>query len=110
MELKAYNTIKNNYINEREEKDDFILKKDKKENLFDDMKYLNNLTDDDNMNDDVSYTLDDYKKIINMLNTLKKYSNCNNINVDDAVAISLISNYSVDDCMKFKNILESNLN
>ena len=30
--------------------------------------------------------------------------------VDDAVAIGLINNYSVDDCMMFKNILENNLN
>ena len=32
------------------------------------------------------------------------------IKIDDAVAISLIKNYSVDDCLKFKNILENNLN
>jgi len=57
-----------------------------------------------------SYTLDDYKKFIKMLNELKNYSNTSNINIDDAVAISLISNYSIDDCMKFKNILENNLN
>lgn len=54
------------------------------------------------------YTIDDYKKIIKMLNSLKDYGT--NINIDDAVAISLISNYSIDDCMKFKNILENNLN
>lgn len=56
------------------------------------------------------YTIDDYKKMIGMLNTLRNYSSSTNINIDDAVAISLISNYSIDDCMKFKHILESNLN
>ena len=55
------------------------------------------------------YTIDDYKKIIKMLNELKMHSNDANINIDDAVAISLISNYSIEDCMKFKNILENNL-
>jgi len=57
-----------------------------------------------------NYSIDDYKKIYNMLNSLKEYSTNNNIKIDDAVAISLISNYSIDDCLKFKNILESNLN
>ena len=33
-----------------------------------------------------------------------------NISVDDAVTMSLIGNYSIDDCVKFKEILESNLN
>jgi len=56
------------------------------------------------------YTIDDYKKFIKMLNEVKNYSNGLNVNVADAVAISLISNYSVDDCMMFKNILENNLN
>lgn len=56
------------------------------------------------------YTVDDYKKFAVMLNSLKNYSNETNIKIDDAVALSLISNYSVDDCLKFKNILENNLN
>ena len=45
-----------------------------------------------------------------MLNTLKKHSIDHNITIDDAVAISLISNYSIEDCLKFKDILESTLN
>ena len=45
-----------------------------------------------------------------MLTSLKKHSDGTNIKIDDAVAISLISNYSIDDCLKFKNILENNLN
>lgn len=60
--------------------------------------------------DEVGYTIDDYKKIIKMLKSLKIHSTSTNINIDDAIAISLINNYSIDDCMKFKKILESNLN
>ena len=55
------------------------------------------------------YTIEDYKKIIEMLNNIKLQS-ISNINIEDAVAISLINNYSVEDCMKFKKLLESNLN
>ena len=57
-----------------------------------------------------SYSLDDYKKFIAMLGELKDFTNSNNIIIDDAVTISLINNYSIDDCLKFKEILESNLN
>ena len=57
-----------------------------------------------------SYSLDDYKKFIAMLGELKDFTNSNNVSIDDAVAISLINNYSIDDCLKFKEILESNLN
>lgn len=56
------------------------------------------------------YSLDDYKKFIEMLTEIKNHSNGNNINIDDAVAIGLINDYSVDDCIMFKNILENNLN
>ena len=57
-----------------------------------------------------NYTIEDYKKIIGMLNAVKKHSIDHNVTIDDAVAISLISNYSLDDCLKFKDILESTLN
>lgn len=57
-----------------------------------------------------SYSLDDYKKFIAMLDELKDFTNSNNVSIDDAVTISLINNYSIDDCLKFKEILESNLN
>lgn len=57
-----------------------------------------------------SYSLDDYKKFITMLGELKDFTNSNNVSIDDAVTISLINNYSIDDCLKFKEILESNLN
>ena len=56
------------------------------------------------------YTLNDYKKIVEMLKKIKNNSNNNNISIDDAVTMSLINNYSIDDCVKFKEILESNLN
>ena len=79
---------------------------------------LNDLIDDEevdiygiNNTDNINnYTVDDYKKMAEMLNAVRTYSNNSNINIDDAVAISLIRNYSVDDCLKFKNILENNLN
>ena len=48
--------------------------------------------------------------MIKMLNCIKNHSNNSIISVDDAINISLISNYSIDDCLKFKDILESNLN
>lgn len=76
----------------------------------------NEINDTTNNNIDVvekendKYTVEDYKKMVEMLNTIKSHSNNSNINIDDAVAISLISNYSIDECLKFKNILESNLN
>lgn len=57
-----------------------------------------------------SYSLDDYKKFIAMLGELKDFTNSNNVSIDDAVTISLINNYSIDDCLKFKEILERNLN
>ena len=57
-----------------------------------------------------SYSLEDYKKFISMLSELKDFTNSSNVSIDDAVTISLINNYSIDDCLKFKEILESNLN
>ncbi len=92
------------------------------ENLAINTVSLNELVDDDVLEDvkiidkarEVSdgqiYTIEDYKKIIGMLNSLKKYGIDHNVTIDDAVAISLISNYSLDDCLKFKDILESTLN
>ena len=57
-----------------------------------------------------TYTLEDYKKMFAMLKELKQFTNSSNISVDDAINISLISNYSIDDCLKFKEMLEGNLN
>ena len=50
------------------------------------------------------------RKMITMLKELKQFTNSSNISVDDAINISLISNYSIDDCLKFKEMLEGNLN
>lgn len=61
-------------------------------------------------NDKNNYTLEDYKKFMSMLNELKSFTHSNNVSVDDAITISLINNYSIDDCLMFKEILESNLN
>lgn len=69
-----------------------------------------NIKEDIISHSDNEYTIDDYKKISKMLKALKIHASGSNISVDDAVTISLISNYSIDDCVKFKEILESNLN
>lgn len=57
-----------------------------------------------------SYTLEDYKKMITMLKELKQFTNSPNISIDDAINISLINNYNIDDCIKLKEMLEGNLN
>jgi len=56
------------------------------------------------------YTVDDYKQFIKMLNSLKNHTQTSNVNVYDAITISLINNYSIDDCIKFKEILKNSLN
>ncbi len=56
------------------------------------------------------YSIEEYKKIAEMLRKLKDRTRYSNISIDDAVAISLISNYSFEDCRKFKELLENNLN
>lgn len=57
-----------------------------------------------------TYTLEDYKKMITMLKELKQFTNSPNISIDDAINISLINNYNIDDCIKLKEMLEGNLN
>jgi len=89
----------------------YEIKDDVKENkdvILDDVTYKNDKNDD--IKEENAYTIDDYKQIIKMLNSIKNHSNNSIISVDDAINISLISNYSIDDCLKFKDILESNLN
>ena len=92
------------------------------ENLIVNTVSLNELVDDEALEDvkvidkveessnGEVYTVEDYRKILGMLNSLKKHSINHNVTIDDAVALSLISNYSIDDCLKFKDILESTLN
>lgn len=73
-------------------------------------KNINTLEIESEKIDSNGYTIDDYKKISGMLNSIKARSNGANINIEDAVAISLINNYSIDDCLKFRNMLKGNLN
>ncbi len=56
-----------------------------------------------------NYTVEDYKKFAKMLSSLKSYTDTSNISVDDAIAISLINDYSIDDCVMFKDMLKSSL-
>lgn len=69
----------------------------------------NDIKEEKIVNND-KYSIEDYKKMINMLKELKSHAHTNNISVDEAVTLSLISDYSIDDCLKFKELLESNLN
>lgn len=61
-------------------------------------------------NENNNFSLDDYKKIAKMLKEIKNYTSNNTLTVEDAINLTLISNYSIDDCIKFKDILESSLN
>jgi len=104
---KKYNEVKNenvvfNNIDITLENDDINTIKSVSEKPIVELENVNTLSG--------SYTAEDYRKISKMLNEIKTRSNGTNINIDDAVAISLISNYSIEDCIKFKKILQSNLN
>lgn len=112
--------ILNVNLNKVENKTLKIKEENMKKNLISNTISLNDLVEKEEkiiepvkqtiISNDTSYTLNDYKKIIAMLKEIKNNSNKNNISIDDAVTMSLISNYSIDDCVKFKEILESNLN
>lgn len=115
------NTIKENInLDTVEDRTLKIKQENMKKNLVSNTISLNDLIKNDeeikivdkviNTIKEPSYTLEDYKKIIVMLKEIKNNSNKNNISIDDAVTMSLISNYSIDDCVKFKEILENNLN
>ena len=104
-EVKNKEKIQNNTIS----LNDLII--EEKDNTH----YLNDIIYNDielSMEEEIknNYSIEDYKKIAEMLKNIKTYTNNSNINIDDAVAINLIRNYSVDECLKFKNILENNLN
>lgn len=128
-EKNEENTFDSNILTQEEIKDNivsvdnlFIEEKENKneERLCTNTVSLNDLIDDEEIsiyevsNSDTDnksdYTVEDYKKMAEMLNAVKSYTNNSNINIDDAVAISLIKNYSIEECLKFKNILENNLN
>lgn len=116
-EVKAVVKKKNDTIENITKK---IKEENMKKNLISNTISLNDLIKQDeeiNIVDEVitsvnnpNYTLEDYKKIAMMLKEIKNSSSRNNISIDDAVTMSLIGNYSIDDCVKFKEILESNLN
>ena len=122
--IKEKDTIGKNILNVNlnkvEDKTLKIKEENMKKNLISNTISLNDLVEKEEkivepakqtiISNDTSYTLNDYKKIIAMLKEIKNNSNKNNISIDDAITMSLISNYSIDDCVKFKEILESNLN
>lgn len=121
IEESKTNTIKENInLDTVEDRTLKIKQENMKKNLVSNTISLNDLIKNDeeikivdkviNTIKEPSYTLEDYKKIIAMLKEIKNNSNKNNISIDDAVTMSLISNYSIDDCVKFKEILENNLN
>ena len=72
---------------------------------------LNDLIDvkENKVEENNNYTVEDYKKFAKMLSSLKSYTDTSNISVDDAIAISLINDYSIDDCVMFKDMLKSSL-
>ena len=122
--IKENNIIENKInsieVQTIEEKTQKIKEENMKKNLISNTISLNDLIEQDKEIDmmgkvittinNPEYTLNDYKKIVEMLKEIKNNSNKNNISIDDAVTMSLINNYSIDDCVKFKEILESNLN
>lgn len=58
----------------------------------------------------IEYTIDDYKKFALMLEEIKSKSNKSNLSIDDIMMLNLVNNYSLDDCIRFREILKSNLN
>ena len=72
---------------------------------------LNDLIDvkENKIEENNNYTVEDYKKFAKMLSSLKSYTDTSDISVDDAIAISLINDYSIDDCVMFKDMLKSSL-
>lgn len=101
----AESNLKTNTINLNELNNDKIENKEKvinnKINIV--KETINNSIKND-------YNIDDYKKMINMLKNIKNITKSTNITIEEAISISLINNYSLDDCIKFKQLLESNLN
>ena len=97
--------LKNNSISLKEVSEEVLDEMvDDTDNTICNSKKINVIQDDN-----INYTAEDYKKFIKMLKQLKIHIKSSNISIDDAIAITLISNYSYDDCIKFKKMLESNL-
>ncbi len=100
-------------VNDIENESIVICKPDRKkiaqDNLIINTASLEDLSRDEVCSDD-TYSVNDYKMIIDMLKCIKNITRSDSISVDEAVSIGLINNYSVDDCIKFRKILESNFN
>lgn len=106
MELEKISKIEENTNNNTVKLEELIREENKTNNI----ELQNNVVESREEIKENLYNIEDYKKIITMLNSLKKITSSSNISIDEAVTLSLINNYSVDDCIRFKEILESNLN
>ncbi len=106
MELEKISKIEENTNNNTVKLEELIREENKTNNI----ELQNSVVESREEIKENLYNIEDYKKIITMLNSLKKITSSSNISIDEAVTLSLINNYSVDDCIRFKEILESNLN
>ncbi len=106
MELEKISKIEENTNNNTVKLEELIREENKTNNI----ELQNNVVESREEIKENSYDIEDYRKIITMLNSIKKITSSSNISIDEAVTLSLINNYSVDDCIRFKEILESNLN
>lgn len=106
IELEKINKIEENTNNNTVKLEELIREENKTNNI----ELQNNVVESPKEIKENLYNIEDYRKIITMLNSIKKITSSSNISIDEAVTLSLINNYSVDDCIRFKEILESNLN
>ena len=106
MELEKISKIEENTNNNTVKLEELIREENKTNNI----ELQNSVAESPKEIKENLYNIEDYKKIITMLNSIKKITSSSNISIDEAVTLSLINNYSVDDCIRFKEILESNLN
>lgn len=106
MELEKISKIEENTNNNTVKLEELIREENKTNNI----ELQNSVVESREEIKENLYNIEDYKKIITMLNSIKKITSSSNISIDEAVTLSLINNYSVDDCIRFKEILESNLN
>lgn len=106
VELEKISKIEENTNNNTVKLEELI----REENKINNIELQNSVVESPEKTTKNPYNIEDYKKIITMLNSIKKITSSSNISIDEAVTLSLINNYSVDDCIRFKEILESNLN
>ena len=48
--------------------------------------------------------------VVETLEEIKAKSSKSNLSIDDAMMLNLVNNYSLDECIRFREILKSNLN